>query len=159
MHTPKIINIEKKTLIGMRQKMSLIQQLTGQLWQRFMPFRSSIENTVSEDLFSLQVYPEQYFKEFNPSLEFEKWALAEVKNAMNIPQNMEVFELEGGDYAVFEHKGMNTDTSIFGYIYNEWIPNSEYDLDDRPHFEILGARYKNNDPNSEEEIWIPIKKK
>ena len=24
------------------------------------------------------------------------------------------------------------------------------------HFEVLGKNYKNNDPNSEEEIWIPI---
>ncbi|MEP1984886.1 MAG: GyrI-like domain-containing protein, partial [Maribacter dokdonensis] len=41
----------------------------------------------------------------------------------------------------------------------EWIPNSEYQLDGRPHFEVLGAKYKNNDPNSEEEVWIPIKAK
>jgi AraC family transcriptional regulator len=37
--------------------------------------------------------------------------------------------------------------------------SKEYELDDRPHFEILGDKYKNNDPNSEEEIWIPIKLK
>jgi AraC family transcriptional regulator len=29
-------------------------------------------------------------------------------------------------------------------------------LDDRPHFEVLGEKYKNNDPTSEKEIWIPI---
>ena len=28
-----------------------------------------------------------------------------------------------------------------------------------PHFEILGAQYKNNEPDSEEEIWIPIQLK
>ncbi|MDP5096829.1 MAG: GyrI-like domain-containing protein [Flavobacterium sp.] len=39
------------------------------------------------------------------------------------------------------------------------MPNSEYQLDNRPHFEILGAKYKNNAPDSEEEIWIPIKRK
>ncbi len=39
------------------------------------------------------------------------------------------------------------------------LPNSEYELENRPHFEVLGEKYKNNDPNSEEEIWIPIKKK
>ncbi|MFM9945765.1 MAG: GyrI-like domain-containing protein, partial [Bacteroidia bacterium] len=44
-------------------------------------------------------------------------------------------------------------------IYGTWIPNSEYNLDNRPHFEILGEKYKNNHPDSEEEIWIPIKPK
>lgn len=27
-------------------------------------------------------------------------------------------------------------------------------VDDRPHFEVLGGKYQNNSPNSEEEIWI-----
>ena len=36
---------------------------------------------------------------------------------------------------------------------------SKYSIDNRPHFEIIGEKYKNNDPNSEEEIWIPIKPK
>jgi hypothetical protein len=30
-------------------------------------------------------------------------------------------------------------------------------LDDRPHFEVLGSKYRNNDPESEEETWIPTK--
>jgi AraC family transcriptional regulator len=67
--------------------------------------------------------------------------------------------LQAGDYAVFNYRGSSADPRIFQYIYGEWIPNSEYVLDDRPHFEILGEKYKNNDPNSEEEIWIPIKKR
>lgn len=40
-----------------------------------------------------------------------------------------------------------------------WLPASDYNLDNRPHFEVLGEKYKNNDPTSEEEIWIPIKLK
>jgi len=27
------------------------------------------------------------------------------------------------------------------------------------HFELLGEKYKNNHPDSEEEVWIPIKEK
>jgi AraC family transcriptional regulator len=38
------------------------------------------------------------------------------------------------------------------------LPASGYELDDRPHFEILGERYKNNDPDSEEELWFPVRK-
>lgn len=48
--------------------------------------------------------------------------------------------------------------SLAEYIYGSWLPNStEYARDNRPHFEILGEKYKNNDPESEEEIWIPVK--
>jgi AraC family transcriptional regulator len=31
--------------------------------------------------------------------------------------------------------------------------------DDRPHFEILGDKYKNDHPDSEEEIWILCREK
>jgi AraC family transcriptional regulator len=37
--------------------------------------------------------------------------------------------------------------------------DSAYDLDNRPHFEILGEKYKNESPDSEEELWIPVKLK
>ena len=67
--------------------------------------------------------------------------------------------LESGLYAVFDYKGSSSDTSIYEYIFFNWLPNSKYKVDNRPHFEILGNKYKNNDPNSEEEIWIPIKEK
>ena len=70
---------------------------------------------------------------------------------------MEAFTLKEGLYAVFDYKGSSSDNSIFHYIFSEWLPSSDYQIDDRPHFEVLGERYKNNDVNSEEEIWIPIK--
>jgi AraC family transcriptional regulator len=68
---------------------------------------------------------------------------------------METFSLEGGLYAVFHYKGSALESApFFQNIFAEWLP----DLDNRPHFEVLGKKYKNNDPNSEETIWIPIKK-
>jgi AraC family transcriptional regulator len=72
---------------------------------------------------------------------------------------METFVLSGGEYAVFDYKGSSNDSSIFQYIFMNWLPNSGYNLDNRPHFEVLGEKYKNNDPTSEEEIWIPIRNK
>ena len=43
------------------------------------------------------------------------------------------------------------------FILNSWLPNSEFDIDNRPNFEVLGEKYKRTDPSSEEDIWIPIK--
>ena len=36
-------------------------------------------------------------------------------------------------------------------------PKSKYELDKRPHFALMGEEYKNEDPDSEEELWFPIK--
>ena len=156
---PRIENIKEKTLVGKRIKTSLSNNKTGKLWSSFMPRRKEITNNLTTDLFSLQIYDPSHFDSFDPSKEFEKWALIEVADFNNIPNEMETLILTGGQYAVFLHKGSSNNNSIFQYIFSTWLPDSEYLLDNRPHFEILGEKYKNNDPNSEEVIWIPIKEK
>ncbi len=154
---PQFVSIDPKKLLGIYLEMSQAENHTGELWRSFMPRLKEIETRVGNNLYSLQVYDEGYFQHFDPRREFEKWALTEVKNFSVIPDEMEPFELPGGLYAVFQHKGMGTD--IFQYIFTEWLPKSGYLLDDRPHFEVLGEKYKQGSPESEEEIWIPVKPK
>ena len=156
---PIIETLKPKKLIGCRLQMSLTDNKTAELWGGFAPRIKEIENKTNTDKISMQVYPPGYYQDFNPSKEFEKWATVEVPDFDSIPDNMESFGLEGGLYAVFDYKGSSHDTSIFQYIFGTWLPQSDYILADRPHFEVLGEKYKNNDPNSEEEIWIPIEKK
>ncbi len=142
----------------MHLSMSLINNKTGELWRQFGPRIQTIPNRVSSDKISLQVYGENHFQRFNPSNTFEKWALVEVTDVATIPDGLESFQLEGGLYAVFDYRGSSADSSIFQYIYSEWLPGSEYQLDHRPHFEVLGDNYRNDDLESEEEIWVPVKR-
>jgi AraC family transcriptional regulator len=158
--TPRIESLEEKKLVGKSMRMTLTENKSGLLWTSFIPRLKEIENIISNDKYSLQVYEENHFDNFNPNREFEKWALIEVSDFANVPSELETFKLPSGLYAVFVHKG---DTKEFyetsQYIYGVWLPNSEYVLDDRPHFEILGEKTRKDDPNSEEEVWIPIKLK
>jgi AraC family transcriptional regulator len=156
----RIQTISPKKLIGKRLQMSLANNKTRTLWQSFMPHRKEVNNHLNSDLFSMQVYENalNYFENFNPHTVFEKWAAVEVTDFDNIPAGMESYTLNGGLYVVFSHKGDNsTANKVFEYIFATWLPESNYDLDNREHFEILGEKYKNDDPDSEEEIWIPIK--
>ena len=139
--------------------MSLSDNKTAELWRSFMPRRREIKNNLTTELISMGIYSSIYFKNFNPATEFEKWAAMEVKDFRLVPEGMETYTLPSGLYAVFCYKGLNTDHSIYQYIFSTWLPASEYLLDDRPHFEILGEKYKNNDPESEEEIWVPVRNK
>lgn len=156
---PRFEAIVEKKLVGKRMKMSVANNTVGELWKGFIPRRKDINNNLTSDLISLAVYSPSYFSDFNPNNEFERWATVEVSDFENVPNDLEKYTLIGGLYAVFDYKGLSTDSSIFHYIFNEWLPSSDYTLDDRPHFEVLGEKYRNNDPNSEEEIWIPIKSK
>jgi len=157
---PEIKVLVEKKLVGIKITMSLASNKTFELWRSFMPNKKNILNCLSNQLFSIQVYNSAFnFNTFSVDAEFEKWAVVEVEDFSNVPNNMETFILGTGLYAVFYYKGLSTDTKIFEYIHATWLPNSIYLLDQRPHFEIMDERYKNGDPNSEEEIWIPIKPK
>lgn len=156
----EIKTIPQKILIGKRLTMSFANNRTAELWRSFMPRRKEIINAIGTDLYSLQIYSPNFFANFNPTAEFEKWALIEVSDFDSVPQDMQTFILQGGLYAVFNYKGTAENApQVFQYIFGSWLPNSEYQLDERPHFEILGDKFKAGDPNSEEEIWIPIREK
>jgi len=66
--------------------------------------------------------------------------------------------LPAGLYAFFVHKGPADDGfKIYNYILKEWLPNSSCQLDNRPHFTLMAEKHKNNNPESKEKIWIPVK--
>ncbi|MET1260729.1 GyrI-like domain-containing protein [Flagellimonas sp. DF-77] len=156
---PRIETLSPKKLIGMSMVMSVAQNTTASLWGGFGPRIREVSQRLGTDKYSLQVYPIDFYERFDPMRTFEKWAAVEVSTYEGIPDGMRSFDLAGGSYAVFDYKGSSADPSIFQYIYAVWLPNSAFVLDDRPHFEVLGPNYKNNDPESEEEIWIPIQPK
>ncbi|TGM53121.1 GyrI-like domain-containing protein [Leptospira adleri] len=149
-----------KLLIGKRITMSLTQNKTADLWRSFMPRKNEIKNSIGTDLYSIQIYDSSYFANFDPNKEFVKWAAIEVQDTDWIPSEMETITIPKGLYSVFLHKGgANEGYKTFQYIFETWLPNSDYVLDERPHFEKLGDKYKNGDPDSEEEFWIPIRYK
>ena len=123
-----------------------------------MPRRKEIQNAIGSDLYNIQINPENF--DFQPNTPFVKWAAVAVTNFEVIPNGMETLEIPEGLYAVFNYKGDQSNAAaFFNSIYTKWLPNSGYELDNRPQFEILGEKYKNNDASSEEEIWIPIQLK
>ena len=155
---PVITTLNEKKLVGKRVIMSLAENKTPALWRSFLPHRKEIKTSVTDELISMSTYSEPLVLG-NLDQKFDKWAAVEVSDFEVVPDEMETFILKGGLYAVFHYKGLSTDNRIFVYIYGTWLPNSNYELDDRPFFEILGNKYKNGDPNSEEDIYIPIKPK
>lgn len=160
MQSPRITHSQEKHFIGIQLSMSLSDNRTYDLWRNFMPKRKEIQGTVGEELYSIEIYPKDYFKLFKPTALFQKWAAVEVKIAEEVPAGMETLVSPEGLYAVFIHKGpANEGPKTYQYIFNVWLPQSEYQLDDRPHFAVMGEKYKNDDPESEEEIWLPIAEK
>lgn len=155
---PRFENISAKVIAGQRLNMSFRQNKTGALWQSFMPRRGEIKNPVDASFYSLEVYPFGFFDDFKPDNEFEKWAGVEVNNDAEQPDGIELLTIPAGQYAVFTHRGpASTGPKTYQYIFGVWLPGSDYVIDDRPHFALMDEKYKHEQPDSEEDIYIPIK--
>ena len=152
---PKFITCSEKKIVGMKSSMRHNQyEFIVSLWQGFMPRKKEIRTTRTNALIAVQVY-----SDFNDTEKpFDIWAGVEVSNLDNVPAGMIPFLIEEGDYAVFVHTGMDA-AKTYQRIMSEWLPNSGYEIDDRPHFQIMGDRYKNGSAASEEDFYIPIRLK
>ena len=154
---PRIELLNPKKLVGIHMEMSLSDNKTSELWQQFMPRRSEIKKRSTSDYISMQKYPDNW--DFSPNSLFVKWAVLEVSSFSDVPHEMETYLLKGGTYAVFTHRGLASDApKTMQYIFGQWLPKSEYSLDNREHFEILPEGYSPIDPKASEEIWVPILK-
>ena len=153
---PTIKTFPTTKFIGKKLSFTYADYRAFELWSSFMPKRKEIQNAIGSELYNIQINPDNF--DFQPNTPFVKWAAVAVTSFDNIPDEMEAIEIEEGLYAVFNHKGDQSNAAVFfNSIYTEWLPSSGYQLDSRPQFEVLGEKYKNGSPESEEEIWIPIK--
>ena len=154
---PSIEILAPKTLVGMALEMSLVNNQTQKLFRTFMPRRNEIAFPVTSQIYDLREYPSGYFSVFNPATSFTKWALKEVSSADSLPVGMQVFQLVGGKHAVFTRQGSPANPQFFQYVFSQWLPQSGFQLDDRPHFDILEENARLNPAQAKEEYWIPIK--
>jgi len=91
--------------------------------------------------------------------EFEYVAAFEVPNDENIPEGMVYREVPEYKYAVFTHHGkLDKLGETLGYIYNTWLPQSEYELNpDKYDMEIYDERFIHDSDDSEFDIYVALK--
>lgn len=149
----KIVNFKETKVVGMRSQMlqGQFQQIVA-LWKEFMPRLKEIEGRINTEFIALQDYNE--FGNFK--IPFNIWACVAVLDRAVSPEGFEMLMIPEGQYAKFLNKGMNAGVT-YQRIMSEWLPNSGYSIDDRPHFQVMGENYKNGSPDSEEYFYIPIK--
>ena len=161
MMEPRIETLGETRLAGIKSRMSIANNTTAGLWREFMPLRRQIGNAQDTSLYSVEVYEDlDFFSDFDPSREFEKWAAVPVRSSAYIPEDLQALIIPAGLYAVFRYKGKESEVSrMYHYIYGTWVEKSKYALDHRPHFAIMGPEYRGEHPDSEEELWIPVREK
>ncbi len=138
---PKIETKPAMKFVGQKIIMSFSENKTAELWKGFMAQKREITNNISTELYSIEIYPPAFFANFNPQTNFEKWAAVKVANFDKIPERMKAIVSPEGLYAVFVHIGLASEVpKTYQYILQNWLPNSKYSLDNRPHFAIMGNK-------------------
>jgi len=152
-----ISHIEPKLLAGQKIWTSISSQETAKLWA---PFRRAIrekEGLSPKKFYSIGRYGrEMSIESFSIDSFFEKCAAIEIPLA-ECPVGFEEIKLEGGLYAVFSHRGSVTKfQATLQYFMLSWLPESNYQLDDRSHFETFDETYDPFAEDSVELVHIPI---
>lgn len=83
-----------------------------------------------------------------------------VATTKDCPGNLAKLEVDAPTWAVFEAVGPFPETlqNIWGRIYSEWFPSSNYEIGEGP--EILWNEQKDvTSPTFKSEIWIPVRKR
>lgn len=83
-----------------------------------------------------------------------------VATTNNGPENLSQLEVPALTWAVFTAVGLFPETlqDVWGRIYSEWLPSSNYELAEGP--ELLWNEHKDTtSPNFKSEIWIPVTRK
>jgi AraC family transcriptional regulator len=159
---PRFETLAPTPLVGLRARMTLAADRSPELWRRFMPRRHEVPGRVEGRYISMAV--RDRVSGADPSgllpvdTPFDRWVAVEVNAAGGVPEGMESHIRSGGLYAVFVHRGpASAAPRTWGYIFGTWLPASQFELDDREHFEVLPEGYRPDDPAAEEEVWIPVR--
>lgn len=151
---PQIVQVSEMSVVGIYVEMQKHEtHKIKALWQKFSPRKDEITNLINSKSIAMQTFTID--KNGEPNKNFNMWACVEVSNLSDIPSDMKGFIIPKGEYIKVIHIGMDAGKT-YQYIITEWLPNSGYKIDDRPHFQVMGDKYKNGSPDSEEDFYVPI---
>ena len=154
---PKIITKPPFTIVGLRYFGKNENNEIPELWTQFnqrMEELGGLKNETGEAAIGLCITPD------DEPLEgaFEYVAGLPVTEVEEVPEDFVVRHVPEQTYAVFAHKGdMAGLSKTYEYIYETWLPQSDYELAQKMDFEYYDEDFKNFAPDSVFYIYIPIK--
>ena len=154
---PKIITLDRFTVIGLLYYGSNRQGEIPKLWAKFLDRKNEIKYPIAPKV-NLGIC--DFVSDFDPATsEFYYLACTMVKtSSASLPKGMIKRTYPKNVYAVFTHKGSSEDLEdTYRYIYGTYFPKSNLKLAEEADFELYDERFNGN-KGSEMEIYIPIKR-
>lgn len=152
---PKIVYKDSFTAVGMEcittQDDNNINFTIPKLWSSFNPRAGEIKDRRGG---ALGLCISEGFDDCH----FSYMACCEVNRVESIPEGMIARTVPACKYLVFTHKGsVDKLGETYDFIYGRYLPNSSYEVQAMIDFELYDERFKPDSPDSEMDIYIPIK--
>jgi AraC family transcriptional regulator len=146
---------EKLKVVGMKIRTTVKENKIPELWDRFIPRMVELDEVaVPECTLGICLYEGE---DFDESESFSYLAGVIVKDDSIIPEGMIYHEIPKTTVAVFTHTGsLDKLSETYDYIYNEWLPLSEFELDNADEIEWYDSRFRFGEEDSQMDIHIPI---
>jgi len=120
-------------------------------WQRFLPYLDHIRGQIARTAYGVSCNSDD-------AGNFDYVCGVEVKDFLRIPADWSRVRIAEQKYALFAQRDhISTIRSTWNTIWNEWLPNSEYEVADAPDFERYGEHFNSTTGTGGFEIWIPVK--
>jgi AraC family transcriptional regulator len=155
----EMIEKEEINLVGFKANTQKGFFVIPILWNKLHKEKSNIKNRLDLDfVVGINDYSnDSIFKEEQPA--FEYYAAVEVSKPDGIASDMNVLTLPAGKYATFSYHGKSQDSMqpVMDYIYKEWFPQSNCQLNDKARVDFIRYGEKTDEKgNSRIEVWVPI---
>jgi AraC family transcriptional regulator len=148
---PKIVEREAFTVVGMRYRGKNENNEIPQMWGVFGPRMQEIEDVANRSV----CYGISDNVDASTG-EFDYIAGLEVSGGKEVPEGMVSWEVPAGRYAVFPTT-LPKIGETFQHAYHEWMPASEFEHRPGPDFEQYDQSFDNDDPDSQFDLFIPLK--
>jgi len=153
---PDLVELKEKKIVGVSyfKSGSLKELELSKEWSTFMKMVHSIVNRTTPEHF----YQIQYWSE-NQEVEGMHFFIGvEVKDIKEVNPQFVVKIIPHGTYLKFIHKGLSKNVGFtYRYIYNEFLPDTDYRLSMPFNFEYYGENYLSPyKEQSETYLFIPV---
>lgn len=154
---PHIVELGELKLVGLPYYGDPEQGKFSAAWHRLMQQSVPAQGRVDE---KVAYGVEFYGPEFMEAHQWMYFPSYEVSSLADLPGLLFAKTLPAGTYAVFTSKGgLATLGETFRHAYDEWLPSSGYEIAYRYDFEYYGEAFKGDQPGSEVDVYLPVKKK
>jgi len=155
--SPEVVELPEKIIVGSSYFIpgDLKNLDLSQHWTAFLKMMDAINNKV-EPVHSYQI---QFWSE-DQMLEGMHFFLGvEVHSIKDLSPEFVVKIIPQGSYLKFIHKGLSKNVGYtYRYIYEEFLPDTEFQLSKPFNFEYYGANYISaTNEDSESHLFIPIR--